>query len=115
MRISPDVRVVDLSDETKPPFMVCADQKLIFAIITNGPACGAQPGVECRFRHIAPTPYNFDEFVFADDTIVVANEVDEQIEYLRLDLNERSRPPQFMPRDIDLKIREMKLQDSPHL
>jgi hypothetical protein len=39
--------------------------------------------------------------------------VNEQIEHLRLDVDDRSGAPQFVPRDIDLEVGEAEMQGSP--
>jgi hypothetical protein len=40
----------------------------------------------------------------------MANEMNQQIEDLRLDVNDLAGAPQFLPRDIDLEIGEAKTQ-----
>ena len=45
-----------------------------------------------------------------DDPVSVPNEVNEQIEYLRLGVNDRTGAPQLLPRDVDLEIGEAEVQ-----
>ena len=45
-------------------------------------------------------------FGLADNSIAIPNEVDEQIENLRLDRDQLVPSPQFIPRDIDFKVVE---------
>src|SRR5262249_3295239 len=45
--------------------------------------------------------------------IAVANQVNEQIEHLRLDVNDRAGASQLLPRNVDLEIAEAEIQGSP--
>jgi hypothetical protein len=51
-----------------------------------------------------------DQLVLADNPIAVANEVNEQIEHLRLGMNNCAGTPLLPPRDIDLEIGEAEFQ-----
>jgi hypothetical protein len=55
-------------------------------------------------------PHRIDQLVLADDPVTMANEMNQQIEDLRLDVNDLAGAPQFLPRDIDLEIGEAKTQ-----
>ena len=51
-----------------------------------------------------------DQLVLADNPIAVANEVNEQIEHLRLAINICAGTPLLPPRDVDLEVGEAGLQ-----
>src|SRR5258705_9264233 len=51
-----------------------------------------------------------DQLVLADNPIAVANEVNEQIEHLRLGVHNCAGTPLLPPRDVDLEIGEAELQ-----
>ena len=61
----------------------------------------------------APVPNRVDQLVLADDPIAVPNKVNEQIEHLRLDVNNRAGAPQLVSRDVDLEIGEAEIQSGP--
>ncbi|MGB8446654.1 MAG: hypothetical protein WCE32_19995, partial [Pseudolabrys sp.] len=50
----------------------------------------------------------------ADYPVAVLNEVDEQVEHLRLDVDSFAGAPQLVPRSIDIEIPEAKIQNIPH-
>ena len=100
----------DVADEAKPAFVQGANQVLIAATVAKRTPCGADAGVERRLRDDAAVPDRVEQFVLTDDPVTVSNEVDEQIEYLRLGMNDRARAPQLAPRDVDLEIGETEVQ-----
>ncbi len=61
---------------------------------------------------IAAAPYRRNKIVLADDAIAVFDQVDQNIEYLRLDRNKLVAPPQFTPVRVEHTILETYLQMS---
>ena len=56
------------------------------------------------------------QLVFAHNPVAVANQMNEQVEYLRLDMHNRAATPQLAPRNVDLEIGEAEVQKaSPRL
>jgi hypothetical protein len=91
-----------------------ANQVLVVAAVAERAPCRADAGAERRVRDDAALPNRVDQLVPADDPIAIPNKVNEQIEHLRLDVNNRGGPPQLLPRDIDLEILEAEAQgDTP--
>src|SRR5262245_4137690 len=107
------VVLVDLADEAKPPLVQSADEALVAAAIAERAPCRADAGVERRLRDDAALPDDVEQLVFADDPVAIANEVNEQIEHLRLDVDIRPGEPQLLPREVDLEIAEAEAQRSP--
>lgn len=62
---------------------------------------------ERRFRNDAPLPYCCDKLVFADDVVTIADEILQEVQYLRFDENEVRAPPQFPPFDVKRIILEL--------
>ena len=58
-------------------------------------------------------PNRVEQLVLADDSIAVANEVNKQIEHLRLDVNYRAGAPQLLPCEVDVEIGEAEIQSAP--
>ena len=65
----------------------CTDQFLFAATVADSLARGVDAAGQGRIRDDPAAPYRRDEIVFADHTIAVLHQIDEQIEYLRLDAN----------------------------
>jgi hypothetical protein len=58
-------------------------------------------------------PNRVDQFVLGDDPVAILNEVNQQIEHLRLDVNNDAGAPQLLPLGIDLEIGEAEVQGNP--
>src|SRR5262245_16080198 len=105
--------VVNVADKTKSALVQRAYEALVAAAVAERAPCRADAGAQRRLRDDAALPNHVDQLVLADDPIAVANEVNEQVEYLRLDMNDRPGAPQFLPRDVDIEIGEAEVQSSP--
>src|SRR5262245_2680528 len=104
---------VDLADGAKPALVQSANEALVAAAVAERAPCRADAGVERRLRDDAALPDDVEQLVFADDPVAIANEVNEQIEHLRLDVNIRPGEPQLLPPEVDLEIAEAEDQSSP--
>src|SRR5437764_327060 len=104
------IALIDLAYEPKPAFVQRADESLIDSAISERTTSRADARAQRRIRDDAPLPDRINQLVFANRPIAIADEVDEEIEHLRLDLNKRSGAPQLMARDIDLEIRKAEIQ-----
>ena len=62
-----------------------------------------------RFRHDPAVPDRRDQVVFADDAVAVLHQVNQQVEYLRLDSNGLRTPAQLTPVGIKCMISQEKL------
>src|SRR5882724_6517489 len=60
------------------------DQLLLLAIVADGTSSGVDAAVERRVRYDPAAPHQSNEIVPADDVIAVLQEMDQQIEHLRL-------------------------------
>ena len=110
---SGDELFVHISDETEAPLVVRSNKDLIVPIVADSTARRADARAERRLRDDAVVPYGTYQFIFADNSVSIPDEVNEQIENLWLDRHDLTLPPQFMPRDIDFKIGEAKIQNVP--
>jgi hypothetical protein len=95
--------------------VIRANLHLIETIVADGTARGADARAERCIGDDAALPYGIYEFVFAYNSIAILNEINEQIENLRLDRDEFARPSQLVAHGIDHIIREVEIQGSAHL
>src|SRR4051812_47188812 len=93
--------LVHRADEAKALARKGPDQLLLLAVVADGIASGVDAAVECRIRHDPAAPYQGNEIVSADDLIAVLQEMDEQIEYLRLRRDQFAAAPQFATAGIE--------------
>ena len=60
------------------------DQLLFLAVVADRVPRGVDAAVERRVRHDPAAPYQGDEIVPADDTVAVLQQMNQQVEHLRL-------------------------------
>src|SRR4051812_40512111 len=77
----------DLTHETKSPFVDGANKALIGPTIGKRASCCADAGAERRFRYDAALPHRVEELILTDNSVAVPDKVNQQIEYLRLNVN----------------------------
>src|SRR5882757_9027619 len=104
---------VDIGDKAKPAFVHRANQVLVVAIVPDGTPRRTDTGTERSIRDDAALPDRFDQLVPADSPVAVADQVDEHVKYLRLDVNNLAGAAQLLPRGVDLKIGEADIQNPP--
>jgi hypothetical protein len=98
------VVIVNVADEPKAALVQSANQVLIVAAVAECAPCRADAGVERRLRDDAAVPDGVEQLVLTDDSVTISNEVNEQIEHLRLGVNDRAGASQLPPRDVDLEL-----------
>jgi len=54
----------------------------------------------------ASLPNRLEQLVLAHDSIAVADEVNKEVEHLRLDVNDRAGAPHLLSCEVDLEIGE---------
>src|SRR5207302_2802236 len=105
--------VIDIADKTKSPLVEGADQSLAVPAVAKRAPSGADTGADRRLRHDPALPDRVDQLVLADDPVAIADEENEQVENLRLEVHDRTRAPQLPPRKVDLELVETEVQSSP--
>src|SRR5262249_39415565 len=106
---------VDIADETKAALVQRANEALIVATVAERATRRADARAERRFRDDTALPDRVEQLVLGDDSIPVSHEMNEQIEHLRLDVDDCAGAPQLVPCPIDLEIGESEVQSSPLL
>jgi hypothetical protein len=87
-----DVGRAGLTDKAQTLTRYGADQLLLVAAITDRFPRGIDTTCKSRVRHDPTGPNCTDEIVLADDPIAVLDQVNQEVEYLRLNRN-RLGPP----------------------
>src|SRR5262249_13818348 len=112
-RRSGRIVVDNLADETKAALVHGANEALIVAAVAYHAPCGADARAQRGLRDDAALPNHIEQLVLADDPVAVTNEVNEQIEHLRLDVDDRAGTPQLMARNVDLAVGESEVHICP--
>ena len=97
----------DLSREQKAMSLNCPDEFLVFSTFTDGAPRGIDTAVLGRIGHDSPLPDMLDEFVLADHAVRVLCEINEQVEYLRLDVDHPLGTAQFAPGAVKREVAEI--------
>ena len=98
---------VDGADETNPLARNGADQPLILAVVADRVSGGVDAAVERRVRDDPSAPHQCNEIVPADDVIAVFQQVNEQVEYLRLHRDQLAAAAQFAKIGVENVIIEV--------
>ena len=100
--------VSDVTHETESTPSHRPYEPLLGAGVADGPPRGAHPAGERIVRHDSPIPHGTDELVFADHTVPVPHEMDQHVEHLRLDVDDRAFSMQLTPIAVDFAVAEYK-------
>ena len=77
----------NLADESEAPARNGAKSSLLLARVADRPARGTDPAGEGGLRHDAAAPNRLHQFVFADDTVAMPEQMNKDIEDLWFDVN----------------------------
>src|SRR4051812_36777817 len=96
----------NISDEAEPALVEGTNQRLIVSVVAERLAGSVDPTRERRLRDDPSVPNGVKDLVLADDPLSVAEQEQEEVEDLRLDMHGRSRPAQLVAPDVQLAIFE---------
>src|SRR5215204_4343256 len=96
----------NIDDEAEPALVEGTNERLIVSVVAERLAGSVDPTRERRLRNDPSIPNGVKDLILADDPLSVAEQEDEEVEDLRLDMHGRSRPTQLLPRDVQLAIFE---------
>jgi hypothetical protein len=80
----------DVGGKQETPPLDGANDRLLLATVANRPAGGVDAAVQCRVRYGTAVPDTLDQLIFGDDPVCVLRKVEEQVEYLRLHVNDNA-------------------------
>src|SRR5207249_570280 len=98
-----------VADETKTLSRNGADHGLILAAVADRPARGVDPARQGGFGDDAAVPYRLDQVVLGDDVVAVFDQVNQEIEHLRLDGDALAAAGQLTKVDIKYMVGKVKL------
>jgi hypothetical protein len=87
-----------------------ADEPLLFAAVLDHAARGVDAAGERRLRHDASAPYRSEQIVSAHQSIAIADQKLQQIEYLRLHRQQRGSSAQLAP----IGVENVSFEQEPH-
>src|SRR5262249_37768854 len=88
-----------------------ADQRLLLAVVADRLTRGIDATCKRRFGHDAAVPDGSEHVIFADDTMAVLDQMDQQVEDLGDKMAERGPPPQFAPVDVEDVVAKYEAQN----
>ena len=98
-----------VADEAKALSRDGADHGLILAAVADRPARGVDPARQRGFGDDAAIPHRLDQIVLGDDVVAVFDQMNQEIEHLRLDRHALAAAGQLAKVDIKHMVGEMKL------
>ena len=78
---------VNIADKAESPLVQCPNKELVVSIVAKRAPGAVDAAGERGFGNDPAIPDRLDQFVFADDTVMVAHEVNDEIEHLGLDMH----------------------------
>ena len=98
-----------VADEAKALARDGADHGLVLAAVADRLARGVDPAGQRQFRHDAAVPHRLDQIVLGDDVVAIFDQVNQEIEHLRLDRDVFAAAGQLAQLDIEHMVGKVKL------
>jgi hypothetical protein len=100
-------RVVDdRADELVPAAADRSDVALRFAVVAQRPAGRLDAAGQCRLADEPSAPHRVEQFFLGDAALMVAHELGQDVEHLRLDAHHIVAVPQFVALGVEHKMVE---------
>jgi hypothetical protein len=93
-----------LADEAEAAARHRSDEPLLLSGVADCAPSGADPAGEGIVRHRAAIPDRLQQLVLADDTVPMLDQISQNLEHLRLDMDGRAVPAQLELVSIDLAV-----------
>src|SRR6266700_3905479 len=103
--------MIDRSDKAETPLMERPNQTLLDSIVADGAPRRTDAGAQRCLGDAAALPNGLDELVLAHKSITAPNEVNQQVEHLRLDADDLTASAQLMLPQIDFELGEAEIQN----
>jgi len=82
----------------------CLYEDLIVSVVAKHAAGTIDPAAERGFRDNAAVPDRLYQVIFADDSITITHQVNDQIEHLRLDMHRFTSFAEFVLARINFEL-----------
>src|SRR5215208_2869028 len=106
---------IHFPSESKASLMDGANQGLVRAAVADRSSGRADARAERCIRNRAALPERVDKLILAYDARAVTYQIDEEIEYLWLEVEGMATPPQLPLPKVNLKLAEAEIQSFPPL
>jgi hypothetical protein len=106
-------RLIYCADEANTLARDGPNQPLLIATVADRFAGGVDTAVKSRVRHNPAAPNRSDKIVLANHAITVLDEIQQQVEHLRLKRDELSAPPKLAAIRIEYLVFKAKLHVRP--
>src|SRR5215813_1479108 len=103
---------MDRADKAHTPAGDGADGLLLLSVVANRFARGVDPTCQRRVRNNAAAPDRCDEVVLAHDAVSIRDQVEQQVEYLRLQSNQLGAASKLSSVGIKCMIFKEELHES---
>ena len=98
---------LDVADETKAALVQGPDQGLVVSIVAKRTPGAIDPAGKRRFGDDPAIPDRLDQLILADDPLMIAHQMNDQIEYLGLNMNSFPKPAQLLLVEVDLELAKL--------
>nr|WP_249127735.1 hypothetical protein [Bradyrhizobium lablabi] len=97
---------MNVPDEAKAALVQRPNERLVVPIVAERAPRSVDPAAERSFRDDSTVPDRLDQLILADDPVVVAHEIGNEVEDLRFDMNEFASPAQLLLAEVDFEPAE---------
>ena len=95
---------LDIADKAEATPVQCPDEKLIGAVVAKHAPGAIDAAGERGFGDGPAIPDGVDQFILADNPIMVADQMNDEIEDLRLDMDGHALAAQLVLAEVELEI-----------
>lgn len=82
------------------------NENLVVSVVAKHASGAIDAAAERGLGDDPAVPDRLYQFILADNAVTVAHQMDDEIEYLRLDTNGLAKPAQLMLAEVDFEVRE---------
>src|SRR5262245_55057327 len=111
-RVRGGLPFLHIADEAETALIDRTDRRLVIAAVAKGAPRRLDAGAERRIRDDPPLPNGGDQLVLAHHPVAMLDEVNQQVEDLRLDPNGVASAKQLAARHVDFKLTKAEVQVS---
>jgi hypothetical protein len=93
-----------MPDEPEATFMQCPNKSLVVSVVTKRSPGAIDAAAERSLGDYPTIPDRLDQFILADNPVMVTHEVNDEIEHLRLDMDGLAESAQLLLAEVDFEL-----------